>query len=134
MENADLLSRYFEEYIRKGFSKIFATQREIAREKIYSKQAYRTDGTLRSRSGMLRQALESPRLQIEGSAGSLRTRVDYPQYIRFLDMKRMGNYRIYNRPIWGILYKETFQNIRYEFGDWLSRQLHEGLTEAVREL
>ena len=34
-------------------------------------------------------------------------------------MKRMGNYRIYNRPIWGILYKDSFVKMKYEFEDWL---------------
>lgn len=44
-------------------------------------------------------------------------------------MKEHGNFKIYNRQIWGILYGETFQNIRYEFNqevrDWINKNLRE---------
>lgn len=117
----DLVSKYFTEYIRRGFRKIFEEQRRIAANKIYGKQAYRTDGTRRSRSGVLQMALESPTLILDGSGSSLSASVKYPTYLRFLDMKRLGNYRIYNRPIWGILYKQTFRDIRFEYQSWLKQ-------------
>jgi len=120
-QDPDLVSKYFTEYIRRGFRNIFEEQRRIAANKIYGKQAYRTDGSKRSRSGRLQKALESPTLILDGSVSSLSAAVKYPTYIRFLDMKRLGNYRIYNRPIWGILYKQTFRDIRYEFHDWLKK-------------
>jgi len=120
-QDPDLVSKYFTEYIRRGFRNIFEEQRRIAANKIYGKQAYRTDGSKRSRSGRLQKALESPTLILDGSGSSLSAAVKYPTYIRFLDMKRLGNYRIYNRPIWGILYKQTFRDIRYEFHDWLKK-------------
>jgi hypothetical protein len=118
-DNPDKIAKYFAEHIRRGFRKIFEEQRHIAANKIYGKQAYRTDGTKRSRSGRLQQALESPTLLLDGGGSSLSASAKYPAYIRFLDMKRLGNYRIYNRPIWGILYRETLQDIRYEYGSWL---------------
>ena len=120
-QDPDLVSKYFTEYIRRGFRNIFEEQRRIAANNIYGKQAYRTDGSKRSRSGRLQKALESPTLILDGSGSSLSAAVKYPTYIRFLDMKRLGNYRIYNRPIWGILYKQTFRDIRYEFHDWLKK-------------
>lgn len=120
-QDPDLVSKYFTEYIRRGFRNIFEEQRRIAANKIYGKQAYRTVGSKRSRSGRLQKALESPTLILDGSGSSLSAAVKYPTYIRFLDMKRLGNYRIYNRPIWGILYKQTFRDIRYEFHDWLKK-------------
>lgn len=116
--NPDLLAKYFEDYVRKGFNNIFEEQRRIAQSKIYNRQAYRTDGTPRSRSGRLQAALASPNYSISGSDSSLDAKVSYPTYLRFLDMKRLGNYRIYNRPIWGILYKQTFVDLKYEFRDW----------------
>lgn len=123
MNNHDLVTRYFTEHVRRGFSSIFEEQRRIAAEKIYGRQAYRTDGTLRSRSGMLMKALESPALKLDGGEASLSASVSYPVYLRFLDMKRIGNYRIYNRPIWEILYRETLNDIRYEFRSWLENLL-----------
>lgn len=127
MDNADLVSKYFKEYVKRGFWNIFNEQRRIANEKIYSRNAYRSDGGRRSRSGRLREALDSPDYRVEGSGGSLEASYNFPTYLRFLDMKRMGNYRIYNRPVWGILYKQTFRDLKYEFSDWLRTQVIETL-------
>lgn len=128
----DLVSKYFTEYVRRGFRNIFEEQRRIVANKIYGKQAYRTDGTKRSRSGRLQKALESPTLILDGSGSSLSASVKYPTYLRFLDMKRLGNYRIYNRPIWGILYKQTFRNIRFEFRRWLENLVHNSISNSYK--
>lgn len=133
MDSPDLIARYFSEYVERGFRRIFEEQRRIAAEKIYSKQAYRTDGTLRSRSGVLQRALSSPALNISGAGAGISAVAHYPTYIRFLDMKRLGNYRIYNRPIWGILYRETFNDIRYEFSDWLRRHIASSLRKSYQQ-
>lgn len=134
MDDPDLISKYFSEYINRGFRRIFEEQRRIAASKIYGKQAYRTDGTPRSRSGRLQQALSSPSFSISGSGSSISAKANYPTYIRFLDMKRLGNYRIYNRPIWGILYKETFRDLRYEFSDWLEKFVRKSLSDSFQQL
>ena len=39
-----------------------------------------------------------------------------PLYIRFLDMKKHGNYGIYNRQVWGILWNNSLQTIKYGYG------------------
>lgn len=132
-KDPDLVSRYFKEYVSRGFRKIFNEQRSIAARKIYEKQAYRTDGTLRSRSGMLQKALESPAFTLEARGTSLSASATYPTYLRFLDMKRLGNYRIYNRPVWGILYKETLRDIRYEFRDWLRKVVRDTISNSYQQ-
>lgn len=132
-QDPDLVARYFEEYVRKGFRRIFEEQRKIASSKIYSKKAFRTDGTERSRSGALMWALRNPELRLEGSGSSLEAAVDYPTYLRFLDMKRLGNYRIYNRPIWGILYSETIRDIRYEFREWCEKLVRNAITDSYKQ-
>ncbi len=48
-------------------------------------------------------------------------------------MKRLGNYRIYNRPVWGILYKETFNDIRFEFSAWLRKNLADSIRESYQQ-
>lgn len=128
----DLVSKYFAEHIRRGFRNIFEEQRRIAATKIYGKQAYRTDGTPRSRSGRLQQALENPVLLLDGSGSTLSAKAVYPLYIRFLDMKRLGNYRIYNRPVWGILYKQTIADIRYEFRSWVTNLLKKTISDSYK--
>ena len=134
MNDNDRVSEYFAEYIRRGFRNIFEEQRRIAANKIYGKQAYRTDGTRRSRSGRLMKALENPTFSLDGSGSTLSASVNYPTYLRFLDMKRLGNYRIYNRPIWGILYKQTFRDIRFEYRTWLEDFTQRALTQAFQSI
>ncbi|WP_290245981.1 hypothetical protein [Duncaniella muris] len=133
MDDPDQIAKYFTEYVNRGFRRIFEEQRRIAAAKIYGKQAYRTDGTPRSRSGRLQQALASPTFSITGSGSGISAKAQYPTYLRFLDMKRLGNYRIYNRPVWGILYKETFNDIRFEFSAWLRKNLADSIRESYQQ-
>lgn len=133
MDDPDKIAKYFTEYVNRGFRRIFEEQRRIAAAKIYGKQAYRTDGTPWSRSGRLQQALASPTFSITGSGSGISAKVQYPTYLRFLDMKRLGNYRIYNRPVWGILYKETFNDIRFEFSAWLRKNLADSIRESYQQ-
>lgn len=133
MDGSDKIAKYFTEYVNRGFRRIFEEQRRIAAAKIYGKQAYRTDGTPRSRSGLLQQALASPTFSITDSGSGISAKARYPTYLRFLDMKRLGNYRIYNRPVWGILYKETFNDIRYEFSDWLRKNFADSIRESYQQ-
>lgn len=133
MDDPDQIAKYFTEYVNRGFRRIFEEQRRIAAAEIYGKQAYRTDGTPRSRSGRLQQALASPTFSITGSGSGISAKAQYPTYLRFLDMKRLGNYRIYNRPVWGILYKETFNDIRFEFSAWLRKNLADSIRESYQQ-
>lgn len=133
MDDPDQIAKYFTEYVNRGFRRIFEEQRRIAAAKIYGKQAYRTDGTPRSRSGRLQQALASPTFSITGSGSGISAKAQYPTYLRFLDMKRLGNYRIYNRPVWGILYKETFNDIRFELSAWLRKDLADSIRESYQQ-
>ena len=133
MDDPDQIAKYFTEYVNRGFRRILEEQRRIAAAKIYGKQAYRTDGTPRSRSGRLQQALASPTFSITGSGSGISAKAQYPTYLRFLDMKRLGNYRIYNRPVWGILYKETFNDIRFEFSAWLRKNLADSIRESYQQ-
>ncbi|RXE70704.1 hypothetical protein ED352_08885 [Muribaculaceae bacterium Isolate-002 (NCI)] len=133
MDDHDQIAKYFAEYVNRGFRRIFEEQRRIAAAKIYGKQAYRTDGTPRSRSGRLQQALASPTFSITGSGSGISAKAQYPTYLRFLDMKRLGNYRIYNRTVWGILYKETFNDIRFEFSAWLRKNLADSIRESYQQ-
>ena len=65
------------------------------------------------------EALMHPQYRISADGPGIKAETTLPTYIRFLDMKRLGNWKIYNRQIWGILYKETLNNTKYEYRDWL---------------
>lgn len=134
METEAVKMQYFREQLEKGLRDIFEAQRVIATERIYQDgpdriRAGRGAITTRSRSGALLEALTNPRYSITPDGSGLRTETSLPTYIRFLDMKRYGNHHIYNRPIWGILYKETMSNVRYEFRQWLETHFPELLQQ-----
>lgn len=40
-------------------------------------------------------------------------------------MKQHGNYQIYNRQVWGILYSDVRKNVKYEFKFWLDKHFPE---------
>jgi hypothetical protein len=53
-----------------------------------------------------------------------------PLYICFLDMKKHGNYQIYNRQLYGILYRQVLNRIRYGYTDEIARQIRKRLIDA----
>lgn len=131
---------FLKETLQKGIRDIFEAQRLIAREKIYQTGHERTrekrDGrSFRSRSGRLMEALNNPDYLLStDSSGGVHADLNYPIQIRFLDMKRLGNWKIYNRQIWGILFKETFIEMRYGLSDWLQKFTHDTLEESLKPL
>lgn len=57
-----------------------------------------------------------------------------PLYIRFLDMKKHGNYGIYNRQVWGILWNNSLQTIKYGYGKEVRDRIYAGLQEAFQRM
>ena len=126
--------QYFSQQIEKGIKDILEAQRMIATKRIYQKGSERRlvkqDGrTLEGRSGLLLYALTYPEYKITFSGEGVSAVTVVPTYIRFLDMKKHGNFMIYNRQIWGILYSETLRNIKYEFRDWIKERFPEMLKQ-----
>lgn len=139
MEAESIKAQYFRQQLEKGIRDILAAQKAIATERIYSKDpgarhVSRHGREYYHRSGELLEALTNPRYVVESDGAGLRTETTLPTYIRFLDMKRHGNYQIYNRQIWGILYKETLINTKYEFRDWLEKHFPELLEQFNNQL
>jgi hypothetical protein len=50
--------------------------------------------------------------------------------LRFLDMKKLGNMKIYNRLVWGILYGETRVELMYGFSKEVKNTLRRQLEAA----
>lgn len=132
MQDISVVSKYFQEQVRRGFWNAFAKQRAVAQGKIYSRQAYYSNDSKRSRSGSLQKALESPDFKARRAGDGVEAVYRYPTYMRFLDMKRKANYRLYNRPLWRTFYKETIPAIRFEFRDWLAKNFKQDLQQATR--
>ena len=134
MEIEGWKAEYFREQLEKGVRDIYEAQLLIATQRIYqvgsARRRYQGVGrSVQGRSGELRSSLESPRYRIDPSGGGVELQAQVPEYIRFLDMKKYGNFRIYNRQVWGILYKEILNNIKYEFRDWLKSKVESFLSQ-----
>lgn len=133
--NADSVkSQYFRQQLDKGIRDIFEAQRAIATDRIYQSgrdriREKRVGSTIQGRSGALLKALTNPRYRIDTDGSGLKTESTLPTYIRFLDMKRHGNYQIYNRQIWGILYSDTLSDVKYEYRDWLYKHFPQLLNQ-----
>lgn len=128
MEDLLLKGEYLKQQLLKGLNEIFEAQRVVASRKID-----RSEKAKKSRSGALMASILHPDYKLSAYAAGVQGIVRYPKEIRFQDMKHLGNWRIYNKQIWRILYKETFANIRFEFSDWLRTQMIQELSDALKQ-
>lgn len=138
--NEDLIKQEFiREKVEKDVRTIFEAQLLIARERVYTRTRYSREGrsfyqekgfgkTL-DRDSLLLKALESPQYKIEASGNGVISTSNIPLYMRFMDMKRVGNWQIYNRQVWGILYNNTINAVRYEYGKEVRERIYKQLQE-----
>lgn len=143
--NEDLIKQEFiRENVERDFRAIFEAQRLIALERIYTRTNYSKGGRtfyqeqgygrlVKGASGELLNALRNPRYTINLSGVGVIATSNVPLYIRFLDMKGHGNYGIYNRQVWGILYNNTLANIRDGYGKEVRERIYQQLREAFPE-
>lgn len=126
--------QYFRQQLEKGVKEIFSSQAAIASEKISQSPAMSKARQGRATPGeQLMQALNNPQYRIEDFAEGVMLTATVPVRLRILDMKRYDNWKIYNRQVWGILYRETKQNIKYEFRDFLQKNFPQLLQQFNRQ-
>lgn len=139
--NEDLIKQEFiRENVEKDIRAIFEAQLLIARERIYTRTNYTNKGrsfykergfggTL-DRDSFILKSLESPKYTIEASGNGIIATSNVPLYIRFMDMKKIGNWQIYNRQVWGILYNNTLHAVRYEYGKEVRERIYAQLQDV----
>lgn len=125
--------------ILKGVRKVYRAQYETAafrlrREGKDKCEVVDEGRPVIGRTGYLMRALQSPEMKVWQRNQSNHASLSYPMYIRFLDMKRMGNFKIYNRQIWGILYGETFPTICYGYTDEVRKWIKNNMEEIMNQL
>ncbi|MDR0829020.1 MAG: hypothetical protein LBN95_02785 [Prevotellaceae bacterium] len=121
--------------IERDIKNIYRAQLAIAQSNIYVegkklKIIKRRGSIIQRRSGQLLSALQNPDYMFQSFGEKFVAVADYPLYIRFLDMKRIGNRRIYNRQIWGILYNNSLKDIKYNYG----KEIYDNVGNALREI
>lgn len=117
---------------------IFRCMSDIATYRIYRQGAARTvvqgrGQTVKGRTGTLQNSLQNPSFKVWKGAGN-HARMDWPVYIRFLDMKKHGNYKIYNRQLYGIFYGRSIGRMRYEFRKEVRDHIQRDLARTMAAL
>lgn len=129
MDIQGIKMEYFLSQLEKGVKDVFARQAQAAQSNIYSNGSDIETG----RSGALKAALESPRYSITTVGQGLQVIATLPEYGRFVDMKAHGNRAVYNRHLFGQLYRETMQDIKYEFREWVEKNYGMALRELLNK-
>ena len=122
--------KFVHDTLQHGILKIHATQESVVRS------------NYQLRTGRLQTSLSkhSFNSQITGESQTIFVKV--LPYLRFLDMAyrqrndriakfKRRNLALYNRVVWGVLYHETFPQLRYRFTDEVRQTIHNQLEKAV---
>lgn len=118
--------------LKRDIENIYAAQRLIAQRNIYIKgknlkKTKRKGAVIGEKTGSLLESLQNPNYSIYAEGSEFIVSASIVKYMRFLDMKHIGNRAIYNRQVWGILYNNSLKEIKYGYG----QQLHDLVGEAL---
>ena len=121
--------------LERDITRIFAAQLAIAQENIYVsgkelKVKKRRGAKIGVRSGALLESLRNPDYYIQAQGDKFIVSAGIVKHMRFIDMQRFGNRRIYNRQIWGILYNNALKDIRFNYGNAIANSVFDDLVEA----
>lgn len=127
-----------DEFVRKILERdvrnIYKAQQKIIGERIWHEgrnlKAVDRKIDIRRRTGRLENALSNPDFYLKSSGETFEVAANYPIYIRFLDMRRKKDLRIYNRQIWGILYNNSMKEIKFEYGKEIADKVGDALRAA----
>ena len=127
-------SQFVVEMLNRDVQNIFKAQQLIAEQNIrYEKRDLkekRGKKRIGKRSGALLNAVQNPKFNIVGVDGRFQVQAYVPLHMRFLDMRKKGNWKIYNRQIFGILYRNSYWDIQFGYGEQIHDVIGEQLNKA----
>lgn len=124
--------RFVHDTISQGINLIYQTQENVVRT------------YLNTQSGNLLAHLQRRAFTSQESGAKVQYFIRIFPYLRFLDIAyRKGNndriskhirsnLALYNRTVWGVLYHETFPELRYGFNDEIRRSIRAELESALK--
>ncbi|MBQ0056161.1 MAG: hypothetical protein KBT20_00765 [Bacteroidales bacterium] len=126
------VQRFMDSVLEYGIKKIFDKQLEIAAQRRMSaSQRQRSQARARGEASRIETELRKRVTQISTTAtGGAELWAQVPLVMRFCDMKRNGDWKIYNQPIWGILYHEVFSDLSNKYRSWITFQMRLSLGRA----
>lgn len=106
--------QFVHQTLKEGIMRIYNTQEEVVRN------------NLQERTGRLMTVISAHQFESEETQTSQKVFVRILPYLRFLDMQyrtrhdriartKRSNLALYNRVVWGVLYRETFPELRSGF-------------------
>lgn len=132
MDPAEFVWRVLERDARN----IYRAQHLIVSQRIYlagkDLKASRRKKGIQKKSGTLEQALANPDFFMQAEGEKFTVAANYPLYIRFLDMKHLGNWRIFNRQVWGIL-SNALRDIKLRYGSYIGDRVGDALRAAFEK-
>jgi len=122
--------KFVHDTLQKGVLKIYSTQENVVRN------------NFQRRTGRLMTLLSAHSYDSHISGHSQKLFVRILPYLRFLDMQysrrndrisksKRRNLALYNRVVWGVLYNETFPDLRAGFNDEVRREIREQLEKSL---
>lgn len=122
--------RFVHDTISQGINLIYETQERVVRTYLHT------------RSGNLLAHLQRRAFTSQESGAKVQYFIRIFPYLRFLDIAyrkdsdRISrhvrkNLALYNRAIWGVLYHETFPELRYGFNDEIRDSIRKELEQAL---
>lgn len=122
--------KFVHDTLKEGILKIYSTQERVVRT------------NFQRRTGRLMTLLSKHSYDSHLLEHSQTIFVRILPYLRFLDMQyrhrndriskfKRRNLALYNRVIWGVLYHETFPDLRAGFNDEVRREIREQLEKSL---
>ncbi|MEA4918165.1 hypothetical protein SDC9_91940 [bioreactor metagenome] len=126
-------SEFVIQVLERDVKNIYNAQLLIARQNIYIKgralkKEKRGGALIGRKTGRLLESLENPDYVIAQRGDKFIVSSGIVKHMRFLDMKRLGNRKIYNRQLWGILYNNSLRDIRQGYG----KELYDFVGDTLR--
>ncbi len=129
-------TQFVVDILNRDVSNVFEAQRLIAEKSVRLQgkalREKKMNGKIGERTGRLLNSVRNPNFTVAGIDGQFQVQAFIPLHMRFLDMKKHGNWMIYNRPLYGILHGRTQFDLKYGYGRQISDALGYALKEAFK--
>lgn len=120
--------QFVHQTITRGIHKIYSTQEQVVRN------------NFQLRTGRLLTSLSAHNFSAESQGFQRKFFVRVLPYLRFLDMAyrirkdrvakyKRSNFALYNRVVWGVLYREIFPELSFGFTDEVRKSINKELKD-----
>ena len=120
--NEQQVQGFLQSVLDYGVRKIYDRQLDIATQRsMASREKHRNyyKGAGEYIIETLRQRMAQ--VSVQGSNAEIVSQI--PLVMRFVDMKNYGNWEIYNKQVWGMLYREVFSDLSQKYRSWIIFQM-----------